>query len=144
MSVDLALTYSGWFFTVIGTGVALFTLYRERKFKAQMQIENWAELKTAIQINAQCQVGLRAYIERHKDGADPFVVQRLSWSDAFAQELILGILKRIHYSEPSLNFKDIQRWRSEGKLGQPQADMLVRIALDPQLPKDVQIDFEKR
>ena len=140
---DIFITYSGWLLGVIGVLLTLFALYRDRKFKEQVQIDNWSELKTAIQVVAQCQLGLNKYLELHKNDADSGVVARLTRSDAYGQELLTDILRRIHYSVPGLTYEDVSRWHAEGKLDQSQMETLIRIALRPNLPSDVKIEFTK-
>lgn len=139
--METYVTYSGWIATVLSLLLALFTFYREKNFKDQVQIDNWSELRTAIQALAQCQIGLREYLEQHKENAHHEIVKRLAQSDAFGQELITDILRRIHYSFPKLTHADMVRWHAEGKLGTAQMDLLTRIALQPRLPKDMKVDF---
>lgn len=115
---------------VVGLALALFENKKKKNLEEYVRANNWFNYQRANNANGTVQLALRLYKEKHSEKIDVDVLEQLSRSDAFGQEVFKEIIRQIHMFEPSFTKKDFERWKQEGKLTDEKLSLFLQFATD--------------
>lgn len=105
---------------VIGLGIGYWQNRQKVQFQKIIKANNWFNFQRTSNANGTLQQAIDAYKDKHSENLNPEVIDLLSKSDAFGQEVYKESIRQIHFSEPDFTKKDIEIWEADGKIS-PQS-----------------------
>ncbi len=111
-------TYLSIAFGLVGLIVGYLQNRQKAQFQKVVRANNWFNFQRANNSNGTLQVAIEAYKKKYKESIDPEVIELLSKSDAFGQEVYKESIRQIHFSEPSFKKSDIETWQADGKISE--------------------------
>jgi hypothetical protein len=117
----------------IGIAGLIYAVYQGRenkKLKNYNRSQAWYIYQKANNVTGIIQHTAHAYKESHTPPHDNKVIELLSKSDAYGQELFKETIRQIQLAEPEFNEKSIDRWVSAGKLDPDHKNLFVQIAIN--------------
>ncbi len=111
-------TYLSVAFGLVGTIVGYLQNRQKVQFQKIVRANSWFNFQRANNSNGSLQIAIDTYKNKHQDSIDPEVIELLSKSDAFGQEVYKESIRQIHFSEPSFKRTDIEMWQEDGKISE--------------------------
>ena len=111
-------TYIGTFIGLIGIVVGYWQNRQRASLEKVVRANSWINFQRANNSSGQLQLAFRLYKEKHAEYLDIQVVEELSKSDAFSQEVFKESVRQIHFSEKSFTINNIEMWVKEGKISE--------------------------
>ena len=125
MGIDF-LGVAGLVVGLAGLGFALHQGSEKRKLERYLRSQNWHLYSKANNSNGSLQRAIDLYKARHSGHLAPEVIEWLSKSDAFSQDVFKDIVRQIQLAEPAFNEERIEFWVKSGKVSELHAKELFR------------------
>ena len=115
---------------IIGLIYAFYQGREYRKLKNYNRTQAWYIYSKANNLTGLIQHAARTYRETHKNNTDNEVIELLSKSDAYGQELFKETIRQIQLAEPHFDPNAFQRWISSGKMAEDHKPLFIQIAIN--------------
>jgi hypothetical protein len=90
----------------------------------------WYTYAKANNVTGIIQHAFQVYKTKQSTTLDPDLLELLSKSDAFGQDLFKKTIRQIQLAEPHFDSASIQRWIADGKLDAAHAPLFVQLAIE--------------
>lgn len=115
-----------WLGTIVGIVGFFYALYESRQkrtLRDLIRANNWFMYQRINNATGSVQVSLQKYKNAHAHCIDSDVLEWLSKSDAFSQEVFKEIIRQIQVFEPTFTERDLDRWKNDGKLTEEKVQL---------------------
>lgn len=116
LAMNDILTWLGTSVGIIGVLYAFYESRQKRRLQDLIRANNWYMYQRMNNASRSVQLTMEKYKQAHAQSIDVGVLEWLSKSVAFTQEVFKEIIRQIQVFEPSFTEEDLDCWKNQGKL----------------------------
>lgn len=119
---------------VLGIASLIYAYYQtkeRRKLEEFVRSQSWYVHSMANNMTGIAQASLRTYKQHHAESIANEVLEVMSKTDAFGQDLFKETIRQIQLSEPVFSKETISEWIADGKLDKDHAALFEQLCVRP-------------
>ncbi len=135
MSFSDVLGVIGVVLAVVCLVYAKYQTREKKKLEEHVRSQAWYIYSKANNVTGIAQASLREYKQAHAQNLNTQVLELMSKTDAFGQDLFKETIRQIQLAEPDFSHKQIEAWVSDGKLDKDHATLFKALCISSSASK---------